>query len=110
MRNQIFKFTIQRMLEVSKSYPEQLVTALRIIEREELLDEHWEKKKEETGFAPSDRPRKWRQYSKVIVKQIIEAKIHGCRIEERETDDSWFPKHLGKFFLFEKYKTFFMFS
>lgn len=34
MHNHIF-VTIKRMLEVSKSYPEQLVTALRIIEREE---------------------------------------------------------------------------
>lgn len=94
LKNHIF-VTIKRMLEVSKSYPEQLVTALRIIEREEILDEHWNKKKEETGFAPSDRPRNWRQECKNIVKHIVEAKIHGCRIEESDTDDSWFSKHLG---------------
>jgi hypothetical protein len=35
LHNYIF-MTIKRMLEVSKSYPEQLVSALRIIEREEM--------------------------------------------------------------------------
>lgn len=35
VHNHIF-VTIKRMLEVSKSYPEQLVSALRIIEREEV--------------------------------------------------------------------------
>lgn len=87
--------TIKRMLEVSKSYPEQLVTALRIIEREEALDEYWMKKKEESGFAPSDRPKEWRKKSKKTIENVIETIIHGCRIEESDTDDSWFAKHLG---------------
>lgn len=94
LHNCIF-VTLKRMLEVSKSFPEQLVTALRIIEREEILDEDWKKKKEETGFAPADRPKKWRKECRDTIKSIAETKIHGCRIEERETDDSWFSKHLG---------------
>lgn len=36
LHNNIF-VTIKRMLEVSKSFPEQLVSALRIIEREEMF-------------------------------------------------------------------------
>lgn len=87
--------TIKRMLEVSKSFPEQLVTALRIIEREEILDEDWKKKREETGFAPPDRPKRWRKECRDTIRSIAETKVHGCRIEERETDDSWFSKHLG---------------
>jgi len=35
LHNCVF-MTIKRMLEVSKSFPEQLVTALRIIEREDM--------------------------------------------------------------------------
>lgn len=87
--------TLKRMLEVSKSFPEQLVSALRIIEREEILDEDWKKKKEETGFAPPDRPKKWRRECRETIKSIAYNRIHGCRIEERDTDDSWFSKHLG---------------
>lgn len=94
LKNNIF-VTIKRMLEVTKTFPEQLVTALRIIEREEILDEDWKKKKEETGFAPPDRPKRWRKECRDTIKSIAETKIHGCRIEERETDDSWFSKHLG---------------
>ena len=44
MHDHIF-LTIKRMLEMSRSYPEKLVTALRIIEREEVLDEEWNRKK-----------------------------------------------------------------
>lgn len=78
------------MLEVSKSYPNQLVNALRIISREEAyfcriffllfllnsssLDEYWIKKKEETGFAPSDRPKKWKDECKETIRQTIETK------------------------------------
>lgn len=35
IHNSIF-MTLKRMLEVSKTFPEQLVTALRIIEREDM--------------------------------------------------------------------------
>lgn len=94
LHNCIF-MTLKRMLEVSKSFPEQLVTALRIIERENILDEDWKKKKEETGFAPPDRPKRWGRECRETIRSIAETKIHGCRIEERETDESWFSKHLG---------------
>ena len=33
------------------------------------------KKKEETGFAPSDRPRNWRDECKRLIKQIAEVKL-----------------------------------
>jgi hypothetical protein len=32
------------------------------------------KKKEETGFAPSDRPKKWREECLETVKQLVETK------------------------------------
>ena len=35
LRNHVF-LTLKRMLDVSKSCPEQLVTSIRIIEREEM--------------------------------------------------------------------------
>jgi len=96
MHDHIF-LTIKRMLEMSRSFPEKLVTALRIIEREEVLDEEWNRKKEEQsgGFFPKDRPKNWRHECKSTIKQMIENKIHGLRIEERDQDDSWFSKHLG---------------
>lgn len=97
MHDHIF-LTIKRMLEMSKSYPEKLVSALRIIEREEILDDEWNRKREEAGdvgFFPKDRPKNWRQECKNTIKQMIEQKIHGLRIEEREQDEAWFSKHLG---------------
>jgi exocyst complex component 3 len=73
IHNSIF-MTLKRMLEVSKTFPEQLVTALRIIEREDILDEYWKKKKEETGFAPPDRPKKWLKECRDTIRSITETK------------------------------------
>ncbi|RNA29859.1 exocyst complex component 3 [Brachionus plicatilis] len=87
---------IKRMLEVSKSYPNQLVTALRVISREEALDEFWMKKKEETGFAPSDRPKRWKEECKETIKRTIETKIQGCWIDDRETNEKWFSNNLAR--------------
>jgi exocyst complex component 3 len=83
------------MLDTSKSYPEQLVAALRIVEREEMLDEDWAHKKEETGFAPPDRPKNWRIKCMEAIKKIVTETIYGCRVEERNMDEKWFSKHLG---------------
>jgi hypothetical protein len=40
----------------------------------ERLDDYWIKKKEETGFAPSDRPKKWRDESRMTIRKLIEDK------------------------------------
>ena len=38
------------------------------------LDEDWKKKREETGFAPPDRPKKWRKECRDTIRSIAETK------------------------------------
>ena len=52
-----------RSLDVVRQDPKHLVTALRIIEREEQLDLYLLAKQKKTGFLPPGRPKYWRKKS-----------------------------------------------
>jgi hypothetical protein len=81
LKNKTFEI-VDRMLEFSKNSPEQLVSALRIIEREEVLDDYWIRKEQETGFCPLDRPKKWRKECREKIRNKIEEKCVCVRREE----------------------------
>ena len=90
MYSQVF-VPIDRMLALVCKDPKQLVTALRIIEREEMfdlsrfffyerlnfclnlrLDDDWRKKKQEIHFMPSDRPKRWKEKCFSDIRKNIE--------------------------------------
>ena len=50
-----------RSFDVVRQDPTHLVTALRIIEREEQLDLYLLDQQKRTGFLPPDRPKFWRK-------------------------------------------------
>ena len=50
-----------RSLDVARRDPAHLVTALRIIEREEQMDLQLLDQQKRTGFLPPDRPKFWRK-------------------------------------------------
>lgn len=52
-----------RSFDIVKRDPKHLVTALRIIEREEQLDLYLLDKQKKTGFLPPGRPKFWRKKS-----------------------------------------------
>ena len=52
-----------RSFDVVRQDPKHLVTALRIIEREEQLDLYLLAKQKKTGFLPPGRPKYWRNKS-----------------------------------------------
>lgn len=59
------------------------------------MDEDWRKKKLETSFMPSDRPKKWKEKCFAEIRKYIETRVQGARYKEREDDESWFSKQLG---------------
>lgn len=91
LQSQIF-VTIDRMLTVVRSDPKQLVSALRIVEREEILDEDWRKKNAEIHFMPSDRPKKLKERCLNQIAKYIDNRIQGSRYKERSEDESWLSK------------------
>lgn len=85
---------IQRMLISVRREPTLIVTALRIIEREERMDNAWKKKNEQTGYMPPGRPKKWRDQCFSVLQQSIAARIEGSQLESREEHKMWLVRHL----------------
>ncbi|ESO86075.1 hypothetical protein LOTGIDRAFT_235649 [Lottia gigantea] len=85
---------LQRVLLSVRREPTLIVTALRIIEREERLDQAWIKKEASTGFSPPGRPKKWRLQGFKVLEQAIAARIEGSQLEDRQTNNMWLVRHL----------------
>lgn len=74
-------FILGRALEMIKgsengSGPQELVTCLRIIEREERIDKYYIDRKAKTNnFEPPGRPRKWREKCFEVVLHLLLCKI-----------------------------------
>lgn len=64
------------------------------------LDEDWKRKKEETGFAPPDRPKKWRRECRETIKSIAYNRIHGCKIEGLLITSNLFTLFVLKVYIF----------
>lgn len=88
---------IRMTLNSAKNNPAVVVTALRIIEREEKADEMALKKFESTkpnGFMPPGRPKQWRKRVFEILEEAISERISGSQLEDRSHDKMWLVQHL----------------
>ncbi|KAK7091651.1 exocyst complex component 3-like [Littorina saxatilis] len=85
---------LQRMLISVRREPTLIVTSLRIIEREERMDNAWRKKQEQTGFMPPGRPKEWRKQCFSVLEQSIAARIEGSQLESRDENKMWLVRHL----------------
>ena len=54
------KATLRRTLNTVRRDPKKIVTALRVIEREEKVDQECNLRHKSTGFIPPDRPKNWK--------------------------------------------------
>jgi hypothetical protein len=68
---------------------QELVTALRIIEREERSDEDCAHKQRQTGFLPPGRPKGWRDKCMDRLRATIADKIEGNQLETRDKNKMW---------------------
>ena len=86
--------TLMRTFATVKREPEKLVTALRIMEREEVTDEHYDNKQKQTGFLPPDRPKEWRKKCLEKLRESVFQKIEGNQLEGRAENKMWLVRHL----------------
>ncbi|CAF0725642.1 unnamed protein product [Adineta steineri] len=91
---QLITFRISRWYDCAISAPEKLVTALRLIEREEQVDRFWMEKKELSGFSPPDRPRQWKKLCFELLRKSVKDRIEGNQLETREEHKYWLTRHL----------------
>lgn len=87
-------FVLSRTLNTVRKNPAELVTALRILKREEKADEMALKQEKQTGFLAPGRPKKWKQMAFNILEKSVESRIEGTQVEEREDNKLWLIRYL----------------
>ncbi|KAJ8914761.1 hypothetical protein NQ315_013264 [Exocentrus adspersus] len=87
-------FILSRTLNTVRKDPTVIVTALRIIEREEKSDEDALKQQKQTGFLPPGRPKRWKEMAFRILEKSVASKIEGTQVEEREDNKHWLIRYL----------------
>ncbi|VDD94641.1 unnamed protein product [Enterobius vermicularis] len=93
---QIF-YVCSRSLEAARGIdqgPTQLVTALRIIEREERIDEYYKGKFPVSNFMPPGRPREWKKKCFDAIANTVRQRIEGNQLEDRSLNKQWLARYL----------------
>uniref|UniRef100_A0A914CXN7 Exocyst complex component 3 n=1 Tax=Acrobeloides nanus TaxID=290746 RepID=A0A914CXN7_9BILA len=73
---------------------QQLVSALRIIEREERIDRYFADKKSTSDFLPPNRPRGWRTKLFEVLLNSVKARVEGNQFEDRTINKQWLARYL----------------
>ena len=82
-------------LNTVRQNPKVIVTALRVIEREEKLDAEHQSHLESTGFLPPGRPKCWQSKCMEKIKQHVLNTIEGLQLEDdRQQSKMWLVRYL----------------
>lgn len=86
---------LKRTLNSVRKEPQVVVTALRIIEREERRDQAaLERQKSSGGFLPPSRPKQWKKRCFEVLESAVEDRIEGNQFEDRHENKMWLVRHL----------------
>lgn len=85
---------IRLALNSVRKEPQIIVTALRIVEREEKNDAIAHKRMDQTGFCSPGRPKNWRKRVFEILEEAVTERIVGNQLEERSQNKMWLVRHL----------------
>ncbi|XP_072042322.1 exocyst complex component 3-like isoform X2 [Amphiura filiformis] len=97
LSDQLFKHikvVLQRLLNCARENPALLVTALRIIEREERIDKKMSDREKMAGFHAPGRPKEWRKRALSEMKKVALVRFEGSQLEDRTEDKMWLVRHL----------------
>jgi exocyst complex component 3 len=98
------KFVLRRTLNTVRKDPKVIVSALRVIEREEKTDAECQSRFKSTGFLPPNRPKSWRHKAMEVLKINVMERIEGnqprlgsCALQfSAVTTGSLTPQILGR--------------
>ncbi|XP_073949310.1 exocyst complex component Sec6 [Choristoneura fumiferana] len=88
------KLILARTLNTVRKEPTVIVTALRIIEREEKRDQMALEQQNQSGFMPPGRPKAWRTKAFEVLECAVAQRIEGTRVDEREDNKLWLVRYL----------------
>ncbi|XP_076837349.1 exocyst complex component 3 [Brachyhypopomus gauderio] len=85
---------VQRALVTVRRDPTLLVSAVRVIEREEKIDRRMLDRKRQTGFIPPGRPKAWKNRMNQVLEGTVSARIESTQSETRDSDKMWLVRLL----------------
>uniref|UniRef100_A0AAV2JWT4 Exocyst complex component 3 n=1 Tax=Knipowitschia caucasica TaxID=637954 RepID=A0AAV2JWT4_KNICA len=85
---------LQRAMGTVRKDPTMLVSAVRIIEREEKIDRRMVDRKKQTGFIPPGRPKRWKDKMFQVLEGTVSTRIEGTQAVTREADKMWLVRLL----------------
>uniref|UniRef100_A0A1B6L8Z3 Exocyst complex component 3 n=1 Tax=Graphocephala atropunctata TaxID=36148 RepID=A0A1B6L8Z3_9HEMI len=88
------RLVLSRTLNTVRKEPTIIVTALRIIEREEKADEFAQARFNRSNFMPPGRPKQWRKMAMDVLQESVSQRIEGTQVDERENNKMWLVMHL----------------
>ena len=87
--------TMVRAIGIVRREPVKLVSALRVVEREEAADDAARLRQQQTGFLSPARPRMWRKKALEKLRDGVQQRVEGGSLEEsREKDKMWLVRQL----------------
>ncbi|CAD6198529.1 unnamed protein product [Caenorhabditis auriculariae] len=95
-------FILGRTMEMVKGNesgggPQEVVSCLRIVEREERIDKFYmdNQKANANAFVPPGRPRKWKQKTLEVLEKTAVFRIEGNQLEDNKTlNKAWLARYL----------------
>lgn len=94
-------FILGRTLEMVKGNeqgggPQQVVTCLRIVEREERIDKFYmdARSKNSSSFVPPGRPRNWKDKALAALEKTVDNRVYGNQLEDRSLNKAWLARYL----------------
>lgn len=91
---QKIRLILDRCLATVRKEPTIIVTAMRIIKREETADTYALQQKQQTGFIPPGRPKNWRKMAMDALSETVHVRIEGSKLEERSDNKLWLVRDL----------------
>lgn len=88
------RLVLNRTLNTVRKEPTVIVTALRIIEREEKSDEEALKQERQTKFLALGRPKRWKAMAFEVLEKAVATRIEGTQVEERKDNKLWLIRYL----------------
>jgi len=88
------RLVLSRTLNTVRKEPTVIVTALRIIEREEKADSFALQRQRQSGFLPPGRPKKWREKAMEVLEKAVAQRVEGTQVEERTDNKMWLVRYL----------------
>lgn len=87
------RVVLGRTLNTVRKEPTIIVTALRIVEWQEMQDKFAAQREKQSGFKPPGRPKNWRNMAMDVLERSVAQRIEGTHVDERD-NKMWLVRYL----------------